>query len=654
MLKQFYLIVLISFLSLLSLAQTKINGVVNAYATVSELDEFSVTVDNSNSFSSNDLVLIIQMKGATIDETLSNDFGSITAFNGAGKYEFQRVCSVDGNRVYFKNCLLNDYDKVGAVQLIKVAEYTNAELDNNLTCTNWNGSTGGVIAIKANTLDLKQHNIDASEKGFRGGEALASGGGCVFVNLATQYTDKTSANDRAHKGEGIAEFILGKECSRGPQANGGGGGNNHNGGGSGGANYGLGGAGGQRVKSSAFSCGSVVGLDAKSLATEITNGRLFLGGGGGAGHGNNPGFTGEPGHNGGGLIFIIADNLTGSGSIIANGGSGTQNTENEGGGGGGAGGTVVLDVNNFSGVLGVSANGGNGTYVDNIGSGNCSGPGGGGGAGVVITTTSSIPVTLTVSTKGGLAGEIASSAQSGCNVGDKNGANNGGNGTTLLNASLNYHTQPFLKKDTVVACNSYTSPSGKTWESDGVYLDTTTHGGGCEIVTEYKVSINKLNGGISNVSDMNQPYLYMTLDSSANYQWYKCQQDTLKLLVGKTKRFFDPMASNFEPGFYTVVQTKRVCVDTADCFQFEFFGIDGFVLKDDITISPNPTSNYFSVNTKSYEIKNIRVLDLNGKELQTLKPINPQQAESRIETAGVYFIEVKTENGVARKKLVVH
>ena len=73
--KQFYLTVFISFLSLLSLAQTKINGVVNAYAAVSELDEFSVTVDNSNSFSSNDLVLIIQMKGATIDETLSKDLG---------------------------------------------------------------------------------------------------------------------------------------------------------------------------------------------------------------------------------------------------------------------------------------------------------------------------------------------------------------------------------------------------------------------------------------------------------------------------------------------------------------------------------------------------------------------------------------------------
>ncbi len=127
--KQFYLTVFISFLSLLSLAQTKINGVVNAYAAVSELDEFSVTVDNSNSFSSNDLVLIIQMKGATIDETLSKDFGTITALNGAGQYEFQCVCSVDGNRVYFKNCLLNDYDKVGAVQLIKLAEYANTEIE---------------------------------------------------------------------------------------------------------------------------------------------------------------------------------------------------------------------------------------------------------------------------------------------------------------------------------------------------------------------------------------------------------------------------------------------------------------------------------------------------------------------------------------------
>lgn len=46
----------------------------------------------------------------------------------------------------------------------------------------------------------------------------------------------------AEKGEGIANYITGKQFARGKQANGGGGGNNHNTGGGGGS---LGGDGGQ-------------------------------------------------------------------------------------------------------------------------------------------------------------------------------------------------------------------------------------------------------------------------------------------------------------------------------------------------------------------------------------------------------------------------
>jgi hypothetical protein len=329
------------------------------------------------------------------------------------------------------------------LQLIRVPVYdSGAKLNGDLTGQAWNGTIGGVLALKVNgTLNIDTFRVDMSAKGFRGGTALLSGGGCLFVNDPRRFTDINSANDRAQKGEGLAKFISGKECSRGPQLTGGGGGNNHNGGGGGGANYGHGGPGGQRIKHTTLACGSVIGL--RSYGFGSPGERLFMGGGGGAGHGNNAGGRGESGGNGGGIIMIIADTLTAegghvdsSGSIHADGGFNIEASENEGGGGGGAGGTVVLDVDEIVYPIRLSANGGNGTDVDNFGD-NCSGPGGGGGGGLFLLTSGSGFPLLHPSATYGLAGTIKSSSQGGCNPGDFNGAENGGEGSGQFSYTMN-------------------------------------------------------------------------------------------------------------------------------------------------------------------------------------------------------------------------
>jgi hypothetical protein len=76
---------LLSIIPFNSKGQTNISGVINQYAKVTYIgaskDKARV---NGNVFSVNDKVLVIQMKGSSINTTNTSDYGAITAFNSAG------------------------------------------------------------------------------------------------------------------------------------------------------------------------------------------------------------------------------------------------------------------------------------------------------------------------------------------------------------------------------------------------------------------------------------------------------------------------------------------------------------------------------------------------------------------------------------------
>ncbi|HRD40642.1 MAG TPA: hypothetical protein PLC65_18580, partial [Bacteroidia bacterium] len=101
-------------------------------------------------------------------------------------------------------------------------------------------------------------------------------------------------------------------------------------------------------------------------------GKLFVGGGGGAGDAND-GF-GTPAGNGGGMVYILCyGNLTGAGTIVADGSNGNNTATGgfcsgrDGAGGGGGGGTVILNVvgtTNLTAATAIFARGGGGGTVN--------------------------------------------------------------------------------------------------------------------------------------------------------------------------------------------------------------------------------------------------------------------------------------------------
>src|SRR5580658_6280921 len=78
-----------------------ISGIVNSYYQVTAINtgSNSVTVSNSSGLTPKTRVLLIQMKGATIDASNSSSYGNITAINNAGNYEMNTICNVSGNDV---------------------------------------------------------------------------------------------------------------------------------------------------------------------------------------------------------------------------------------------------------------------------------------------------------------------------------------------------------------------------------------------------------------------------------------------------------------------------------------------------------------------------------------------------------------------------
>ena len=386
---------------------------INSYAAVLSRGtcDNSFTVDDASNFYAGDTLLMIQMKGASIDSSNTAAFGNVLAYNGAGNYEYNIVKARTGNVITLKYRLAKQYDiPNGKVQLVRVPYYQNYVITQKHVCAAWDGSKGGVFVLNTSGTLTLGNDIDVSGAGFKGGIANSNFSAANICNIA-DYALDTTQNLSAQKGEGIANISISKSFGRGHLANGGGGGNSHNTGGGGGSNGSIGGQGGNQWSGCSGTSGN--GIGGLALPYSTATGRLFMGGGGGAGHANELGH--KDGGNGGGIIIINAGSIIATGgSLTANGGdapectAATTGCDNDGTGGGGGGGTIALQVGSYTGgTINTITQGGKGANVmmTSVGIG-ATGPGGGGAGGVCWTSGASTPAVLTINTTGGMAGMI--------------------------------------------------------------------------------------------------------------------------------------------------------------------------------------------------------------------------------------------------------
>jgi len=427
-----------------------VSGVINTYYQVTAINTSSntVTVSSASGLSAGQRVVIYQAKGTTYNIGSSSTFGDISAINLAGAYEFNTICTINGNDVLLRDKFVNTYNASGQVQLVTMPSYSSVTISGAVTGASWNPATGtgGIVALEASGTITLSADIDVSAQGFQGGALVnwpSPNYDCSPLETYNAYYYNAPASGNftgGKKGEGVGAYTTGEEYGRGKMVNGGGGGNNANAGGGGGGNYGAGGAGGKRVVSG-FNCpGSYPGIGGLSLSTygySSGSNRIYFGGGGGEGHENNG--VGTPGGNGGGIIFLSATTIAGlGGRLLADGGIGvnsanihdTTQAQGDGGGGGGAGGAIILNASSVTGAITAEAKGGKGSdAADQVN--DCSGPGGGGGGGTIWAAGASFPAAVTTTVTGGANGVVSLTNKNSACSGLPQGAASGANGAAV-------------------------------------------------------------------------------------------------------------------------------------------------------------------------------------------------------------------------------
>ncbi|MDO7874428.1 hypothetical protein Q5H93_06760 [Hymenobacter sp. ASUV-10] len=504
-----------------------------------------------------DLLLVIQMQGADISSSNSDAYGDGVSGGGAsgnlstnftaGTYEYvtasntTAITAASGGTITLASALVNSYSSAASTsttgprrfQVVRVPQFGNLTLGGTITPTPWNGSVGGILAIDvAGQTNFANNTINASARGFRGG-----GGRIQTTSSAnsTDYVTTTSSDLNAQKGEGTAgnpRFVnvpttpgdastnalvdltagtyAGGSAGRGAPGNAGGGGNDdiNNSGGGGGANGGFGGRGGNN-----FSVNLPIGGEPGASFDVVSSSRLVLGGGGGAGTSNDG--TGTPGSGlasagaaGGGIVLLRTGTITGTGTILANGGSANNTLAYDGSGGGGAGGSILVTANTPAGLANLTLRANGGTGGNNTGVNPSSapgsgphGPGGGGGGGVVLTNGNVAAATVLGGANGTTQGTPAAF-----------GATAGANGVSNLQISPSIAGSTFGTLCVADVTTALTGPSTLTpAQPSGTYTATFTNEGPSTALNVTRTVT--LPAGVTNILVNGAPYTPTTANT---------------------------------------------------------------------------------------------------------------------------------------------
>ncbi len=371
----------------------------------------TIGVEDGSLFTVGDEILIISMQDPETDMGL----------NRVGIYETTHILSISGSSLSLNSPLTNEYDATGEIrhQVIKVPNFSYVTIAGTLTCSAWDGTTGGILFFRSlgNVFVEADGIIDTQGKGYRGGSqyGISHGGGQggeSYVGLGGDGGDFSynNADDGAagggaayayyHGGNGIAGggggSTAGSPGSGSLLRGGSGGGGGGHAGSAGGAGYGTFGYGGGGYANQCYgqNGGDAISGDGCENYTGGGGGgggtygsadlaKLYLGSGGG-GSGRHEGYTPGVGGAGGGILVIAATEIDNQGLIRAGAGSGNNGSTYSGGGGGGAGGSLYLIADNILNSNDITASGGTG------GVGHYGNLGGAGGAGRIRIDTHSL------------------------------------------------------------------------------------------------------------------------------------------------------------------------------------------------------------------------------------------------------------------------
>lgn len=225
-------------------------------------------------------------------------------------------------------------------------------------------------------------------------------------------------------------------------------------------------------------------------------------------------------------------------------------------------------------------------------------------------------------------------------------------GFSLIGATSNYTTHSLAaagssSSATVNVCNSYLSPTGKTYTTTGWYNDTIAIPGGCDSLITTNVIIRGLNlGGISaNLGVLTAP------TSGNNYQWLDCNNGNAVTSVADTNRTFIPVTN----GNYACIVTNSFgCSDTTTCFAVNNVGVSENNLNSAWKVYPNPSQGFVTITTQESN-GIVKIYNNTGKLIKGISLNNTTHVIDLSDLDnGVYQIVFFTNNKNSTKSLVLN
>jgi len=129
--------------------------------------------------------------------------------------------------------------------------------------------------------------------------------------------------------------------------------------------------------------------------------------------------------------------------------------------------------------------------------------------------------------------------------------------------------------------------------------------------------------------------------AGTTYQWVDCDNNNA-IISGQTTQSFSPTVS----GNYAVQLTTNGCQSISSCYQVNLLNNTSFNSDNLVVLYPNPTTGIISIISNQLGIvKSIAVYNLLGQFIA-------DKLDLSVQSNGMYFVKITTENGVVIKKII--
>jgi len=199
----------------------------------------------------------------------------------------------------------------------------------------------------------------------------------------------------------------------------------------------------------------------------------------------------------------------------------------------------------------------------------------------------------------------------------------------------------------VVACNSYSSPSGNyRWTASGNYSDTLINQVGCDSVLTINLFITNQNTSVTQ-----NGFTLTSNASNSTFQWLDCSNN-YTAIQGETNASYTVTQN----GDYAVELTENGCKDTSACTLVLGVGIAKDDLSDEsFVISPNPSNGQFTIKSANQFNGEVEIINGIGQIIYNEKILENHLINISLKTSpGVYFVRLKENGGkVSTSKVIV-